>query len=539
VKVYTWLANEISFTAANKYDSAFEQVDVDVIFTCGAKRIKVPAFWDGGSVWRVRFALPKPGTWTYCAVCNKQDRGLSVSGSIECERYSGDLEIYRRGFLKIIPGTRYFSYDDGTPFFYLGDTHWNFAKEEFDEKGEHSGDVDTSSHFKYIVDKRVQQGFNVYQSEPIGALYSIGDGVDEKDLEGFRDLDRRFSYIAEKGLVHANAMLVFPHELVAFERYDDKEYLKKLARYWAARYSAYPVLWTLGQEVDNDFYYVRGDQKRFTKETNPFVILGEALHENDAYKHPLTAHMEFNTTETGAGKDGTCVSTSAFRKAKGHNWYGIQWNKQMDTPLDFGVFKDASLNSCGKACILYESRYDCLWTKHFGARAQGWFAYLNGLYGYGYGAIDIWLYKSTYDIENPTNDGVDIITPEDKQLPWSKSVEFETAYQVNYMREFLTKLCWWKLIPRFDSKTFFIPDGENYYSIASDERDTYVAYFYGRDYKTGYLTNLDDAKYTYRWFNPRNGEYGDKRTFEPDAHRMYHIEQKPDKNDWVLLVQKK
>ena len=33
-----------------------------------------------------------------------------------------------------------------------------------------------------------------------------------------------------------------------------KAYLEKLSRYWVARYSAYPVIWTLGQEVDNDPY---------------------------------------------------------------------------------------------------------------------------------------------------------------------------------------------------------------------------------------------------------------------------------------------
>jgi hypothetical protein len=47
---------------------------------------------------------------------------------------------------------------------------WCAAEMEFDEAGEHAGDLQTNSHFKYIVDKRAEHGFTVYKSEPIGAF---------------------------------------------------------------------------------------------------------------------------------------------------------------------------------------------------------------------------------------------------------------------------------------------------------------------------------------------------------------------------------
>ena len=539
MKVKTWLADEIKFTSSVEYADPFEDVDVDVTFTCGRKSLTVPAFWDGGKTWIVRFALPKAGEWQYEAKCSDgKNKGLSKKGEIECVKYDGELEIYKRGFVKTEPDKRYFVYDDGTPFFYLGDTHWNFACEEFDEPGDHAGEIKCDSHFKYLVDRRIEQGFNVYQSEPIGAKYDISAGFNEDAIEGFRDLDRRFKYIADKGLVHANAQLVFPRLLVKFEKYE-KAYFKKLARYWAARYCAYPVMWTLGQEVDNDFYYTRGDQRKFQKEDNPFKDIAEGLYENDPYKHPLTAHMEYTCILPGPAGDGTCPSTSAFREVKGHSWYGYQWSKSLASPIDYNFAKDGWLNGQGKTCILYESRYDGLWTKHFGARSQGWLAYLNGLYGYGYGAIDIWYYKSTYDINKETNDGIDKVTPEDKQTPWSISVEYESAIQMGYMRSFFEKLEWWKLIPRFDSPAFFTPEKENYHAIATDERNTIVIYFFNHGaFETGMLRNLELCKYTYQWFNPRTGKYLEKREFYPDIHRMYKVEQKPDKFDWVLLIEK-
>ena len=192
--VKTWVADELVFKSTKKYDNPFEDVDISAVFTSGKQKIVVPGFWDGDDTWKVRFALNKEGLWNYTVTCtDKENIGLQGTGKVECVKYDGEYEIYKRGFLKTEPNVRYFMYADGTPFFYLGDTHWNMFDEEFDN----GGDFDCPSHFKYIVDKRVEQGFNVYQSEPIGARFDISDGIDEKDVEGFKLADKYFDYIAQ------------------------------------------------------------------------------------------------------------------------------------------------------------------------------------------------------------------------------------------------------------------------------------------------------------------------------------------------------
>ena len=85
-----------------------------------------------------------------------------LQGPCECDPYSGNLEIYKHGFLKVSGNGRYLTYDDGTPFFYLGDTHWILAHERFDT----SNAPGVTSQFRYTVDKRVSQGFTVFQSKP-------------------------------------------------------------------------------------------------------------------------------------------------------------------------------------------------------------------------------------------------------------------------------------------------------------------------------------------------------------------------------------
>ncbi len=545
MKVMTWIASELEFRSTKKYNNSFEDVDVDVVFTLGREKMTVPCFWDGGDTWKVRFSLPKVGTWKYEVIStDKENTGFSGQGEIECVKYDGDLEIYKRGFIKTKPNVRYFMYADGTPFYYLGDTHWGMSKEEFDEPGYRAGDIECKSHFKYIVDKRVEQGFTVYQSEPIGVKYTLTETLTEQDVEGFKELDKYFKYIAEKGLVHSNAQILFPYAFMEMKRWNEENFLMRLARYWVARYSAYPCLWTLAQEVDNDFYAFRGDQRKFQIEDNPFKILAAGLYKYDPHKHPLSAHMESYATspELCGDHDATSPATSAFREVEGHTWWAIQWNRLLNAPIKYAFGQENWLNGQGKVGILYESRYEYLYTKNFGARSQAWVAFLNGLYGYGYGAQDMWLYDSHFTGNSATPDGIDTVTVEDKKIHWSETIKFQTPNQLNYMRQFFEKLEWWKLIPRFDSPAYFVSDGENYHAIATDERNTIVIYFcnygYQNGYKTGTLMNLDNCQYTYQWFNPRTNKYSEKRTFYPDAHRIYHVEQKPEHLDMVLLVQK-
>ena len=533
MKVTCWQAAALALESSISYQRPFYDVQLDAIFTHeNGKTLTIPAFWDGGNLFILRFALPLIGEWNYKTVCSDPDNSsLLKEGTITVLEYTGDLDIYKHGFIKTIPGQRYFMYNDGTPFFYIGDTHWNMAYEEFDSAGDHAGDLKTDSHFKYIVDARVEQGFTVYQSEPISAKYDLHEGFTEEAIEGFRDFDRRFAYIAEKGLVHTNAQLFFARELATYyKNYDDK-YLELLSRYWVARYSAYPVMWTMAQEVDCDFYYIRGDQRQWDAKANPWKKVAVYIYKHDPYKHPLTAHQMYSTVD---GDKGVCCSTSSFRNIEGHTWYGIQWGPALSNKPDFRLTRDFWYNGQGKVTVNYEGRYDHLWTKHLGARVQGWTAYLNGMFGHGYGAIDIWLYKSKYDIDRTSNDGVDEITPADKQLKWSDSVHFESAYQMGYMRSFFEKIEWHKLVPRFDDAAW-CGIMSAFYSLATIDNDVYVAYFYNRTQDTGVLRGLD-GRYSMRWYNPRHNAYTTPTIFTCEGE--FKIGNKPDNNDWMLLIER-
>lgn len=569
----TWVAEEITFISEKKYENPFEDVNVDLLLYGNGRLYTVPGFWDGGDTWKIRFVCPSSGTWYFKTVCSDEENTSlhSRTGKIVCTEYSGELDIYKKGFVTTSYGKKYLTYADGTPFFYLGDTHWSLGDETVDM-------------VKVISEQRASQGFTVFQSEPIGAAFDMTNGITEEDMEGLRIYDEKFRIIAENGLVHANAQFFYPYYMEVLIAnnggYSDKivsdgmkdlsdeakNYLEKLSRYWVARYGAYPVMWTLGQEVDNDFYRKDTYHPDWNYINNPYKLVAEYIAKYDTYNHPLTAHQE-NTGATAAYGNGEGASDkctvynkdampSAFRDVKEHTFYAAQWSPSKTKQSNFEREKDLWYNSQGKPVVNYEGQYCYLWTKNFGARMQGWTAYLNGMYGYGWGGHDTWSYLNTYDEENNNSDGVDTITSEEKKnATWEDSLEYESSYQVGYMRSFLEKTEWYNLIPRFDNKAYFTPCSNVYYVYASNpDNSEIVIYFYSftdetvaeksntklyGGIKTGTVGNLEpDTIYTYQWFDPITGETYEEENFTSSRFGTYYLGERPKDTDMALRISK-
>ena len=557
--VETWRATELAFEAGTDYDkTGADAVTFDAVFTHDSgEEIARPGFWDGGKTFRVRFAPTKPGRWRWITTCRGDATLDGRSGELSAKPYAGELEIYKRGFVTVAKGAKHFTYADGTPFFYLGDTHWGLYTEELDEPGPHAGTTGAVSHFKYIVDRRAEQGFTVYQTEPIGAKFDVVDGkVDASDIPGFQLADRYYQYLAEKGFVHANAEFFFASGMTKALAADPAA-IDRLSRYWVARFGAYPVMWTLAQEVDNDFYLNRHKAHNFYCATNnPWVTVAECLHRADAYRHPLTAHQEdsSHTTVTGLGtKPGdpdkfggrSAFADAAVAARSGHTWWGAQWSPSLDGSPNCDVARDYWADS--RPAVIYEGRYCYLWTKDFGARAQGYISFLSGMFGYGYGAIDMWLYLSTYDVKSTSNDGVDKIMPEDKQMPWCESVKLPSALQMTHLKKFFTSFDWWNLKPGFCDTARFTPhsgtagtstNGIAYVFATLANPNRTVFYFYSTNLLTGTVHALTPDRYhTVRWFNTRTGEWKDEsHMFVSDGCGRLELPPKPDAKDWALVV---
>ena len=579
----TWRAIELAFESEKTYADPFNDVTLDLLLYSNGRLYTVPGFWDGGNTWRVRFVCPAEGTWQCQTVCSDETNAAlhGRTAQVECTAYSGDLDIYKHGFVTTRFGEKYLTYADGTPFFYLGDTHWNFGTEPMEV-------------VSAVSAKRAQQGFTVWQSEPNGDFtpdYDLTDGVTEEDITGLHMLDERYAVIAEDGLVHANAEFFFPPQMntliaenggysdtvitgrvlgkrIASHELSDqaKAYLEALSRYWVARFGAYPVIWTLGQEVDNDFYNAEYNKGEWDSLNQPYKLAAEYVSKYDPYDQPITAHQEStgNTVAYGNGEGTGEVnmiyypggSPSAFRKVPAHTMYAAQWSPKLTGRDDCVSSKDYWYNGQGKPVVNYEGRYCYYWTKDFGARMQGWASYLSGLYGYGWGGQGTWYYTDSFNPEPPSDDGVDTVSTEEKtSMHWQDAMEYASSYQAGYMRRFLEDAAWYDLIPRFNNWAYFVPAANVYaYCASSKDKTETVVYFYSFSdpsvaersnteryggVATGTVGSLTPfGQYSYRWFDPITGEYIAEGTFTASGLGTWFAGIRPAATDLALLIEK-
>lgn len=531
VTVQQWHVAEFDLTSSRSYADPFQDVDVNVIFTGpGDVAITRPAFWNGDLKWKVRFAPPHTGLWTMKTISSDNtNAGLNaITDTVQCIAYSGDLEIYKHGFLRVASGGRHLTYADGIPFFYLGDTHWCMPHERFNT----SNAPGVASQFKYVVDKRVKQGFTVYQSEPIwqphggthtGAdeetVADLRDGFASVDLGGFANLDRKFKYIADLGLVHANAQVDWALNPANFPIFTEA-YMARVARYWVARFGAYPVIWTIAQEIDRNMYgaYDAVSLKKW-------FAVGQAIQENDAYEHPLLPHMENTSTAV--------ASTSTWSEKSFHAGWAVQWQGDM---ADMGMARNFWNASPAKPSVLYEAQYDQFWTDSRGALGAAYKAFQYGMYGYGYGVNGVW--NDIYSKPGASGDfGTDYEMPA-RYLWWFDGANIETGNQLTHFRKFYTSLDWWKLVPRFDDVAWASFSDKSKSLLSSDGKNTFVAFFFSSDSQTGTLKNiLPGATYSAQWFNPRDGLFKDIGTITQNTSQ-WMIPGRPTREDWILLVKK-
>ncbi|QJD82871.1 apiosidase-like domain-containing protein [Cohnella herbarum] len=532
VKTEQWRAAEITLTSTKSYSDPFKDVDISATFI-GPDRtiITRPGYWDGGNTWKVRFAPTKPGTWTYRVTASvPSDKGLhNQTGQVLSTKYKGDLAIYKHGFLKAGDSGKYLSYADGTPFFYLGDTHWILPHERFST----SNAPGVASQFKYMVDKRKDQGFTVYQSEPIwqphGGTHTgadeektanLSDGFTAADLDGFRNLDRKFKYIADKGFVHANAQVTWALDPVQYPIFTE-DYMARIAKYWVARFGAYPVIWTIAQEIDKNMYGNYNEQTM-----GKWYAVGQSLADNDSYKQPIMPHME--------GANSTLPASSSWASKPYHDGWAVQWQGNLS---GMRVAKEFWNASPSKPAVLYESGYDEFWTDSRGALSAAYKAFQYGMYGYGYGAAGVW--NDIYSQSGKPDDFGTASEMPDRYFWWYDGANLQTADQLTDFKRFYTSLDWWKLVPRFNDGAWASFKDTTRSLLSSDGNNAYVVFFYNSDTASGTLKQLDNsAKYEANWFDPRTGLYYLIPETIQATSSSWCIPAKPNKDDWVLLLEK-
>lgn len=492
-----WRATDIKIRTDKEYGNPFEDVDVFGVFLGpDGQKLKILGFWDGDGTWVVRFAPTAVGTWPYrIESSDMANPDFSGEGSVECVPYAGKLGMYRHGFLKVSEDRDYLTYADGTPFFWLGDTHWTFVTEE---RLDESNCPKFDSQFRACVDRRVRQGFTVYQCNFRDGEISGGFGKNldmmQKTDRGYlpnlsifqENVDRKMKYLSEQGLLIAVGY-AWGYDMATHEV---KRY-QSMAKYAAARYGAYPVAWTLAGELPG----YGGD---IAENARLWNLVAKECEAWCAYENLQSAHL---------------ACSRPFPKIyEKESWFDFAMSQAGHGDQDLGQEMYAAFKEmyAGHPVLESEATYEGAesgehTSRTIDARMMRRLAYLimqSGGCGYTYGCNGIW--------ELQWESGVGGIGWGD--MAWWEGLELPGADQLTIFKKFYEDVNWSSLkpLPMGEAETFCpfmdeVPNRMRIFFSGDAERRTIVGYITETSMKEFVLRGLTAEKYRGWWMDPETG----------------------------------
>jgi len=430
---------EIAFRAARRHEDPFNAIALDAIVTDpdGVER-RVPAFWAGSGEWRVRYASGAVGRHTYRTVCSDAgDEGLhGVTGVIEVVPYEGDNRLYRHGPLSVSEDGRHFEHEDGTPFFWLGDTWWMGLCSR----------LEWPDDFRTLAEDRVAKGFTVIQI--VAGLYPDMPAFDERGAneagfpweEDYRSIrpeyfdaaDRRIEYLVESGLT--------PCIVGAwgyFLPWMGVERAKQHWRYLIARYGAMPVVSCVAGEANLPYYLREGFPFEDREQVTGWTEVARYVKELDPFRRLLSIHptglgrlsargaidapslLDFDMLQTGHGD----------REVLEPSIETLLWSLDQEPRMPV-------LNSE----VSYEMLLDRIPAE--AQRLVFWCSMLSGAAGQTYGANGIWQASRRDRSHGASPHGGDYGT-----TPWDDAMHLPGSGQLALAKRLLERYDWHRLVP--------------------------------------------------------------------------------------------
>ncbi|GGD60374.1 apiosidase-like domain-containing protein [Paenibacillus nasutitermitis] len=341
-----WKAVDIILHSSKSYSNPYIDVEINATFIGpGGISMTLPGFWDGGDTWKFRFAPTVTGNWSYATTASDPtDTGLhGQTGTVVSQPYTGSLEIYKHGFVKADSSNRFLTYNDGTPFYWLADTHWMGLS--YREKWGASNDPRWSSQYKGMVDQRVKQGYSVYQMN----FFAFEQG----------DVDKSGTY-NEGGHVwnytrydsNASSFITSSSQYDSYVAHPSKALDEREGTMWKAASNTYPQWFsidlksvtalgkidTLFGENDTWKYKIEGSADNITYTTLADRTTGVS---GDSFSDSVTANVRYvKITITGT----TGGSTPSIREFKAYNSAGsiLNW-KGFASDLNPGFWQNSDL----------------------------------------------------------------------------------------------------------------------------------------------------------------------------------------------------
>lgn len=518
-----WNTQEIMLTSTATYQNAYKDVDVWAVFwNEKGDSLKRPAFWDGGQIWKVRFAPPDfDGSWKWKSYAsNEKDNGLHGKfGKFESVPNTGTNPILTNGPLKMSKGYRNVIHHSGKSFLIVGDTPWAIPFRA------------TTEQVEIYAEDRQQKGFNTALMMTLQPD-TKAKGPDERNTEqgfkrAFRDLSQ--GHINEINIAYFQYYdtlieILLNHGIVpvyqpVFHGFGWKglqvlgtnivpeEYVR-YTKYLLARYGDRPAIWLIAGDHDGNDPGVKE--------------AGEMLQEWDCYEQPVGIHYnpcdDFVAEWAVNDPSKHCMHYNKTHQDK--EWLDFQW-AQTGHGGEHQYHKVERMydNLPTKAVANGEPTYEGM---NAGKNGLGWWqgeeAWMQlmhgGTMGVVYGAATLWQWKIT-----PDEEGWEAWT--DQPLSWEGAMQLEGSKYVGLIDKVLGDLDVTDIEKRWD-----LANGK---PLLAKEGNLYISYL-----NEGGEISIKGVPedFNYSWVNPKTGI--PKQIGKVTGNTFMA----PDENPWVLILER-
>ena len=453
---------------------------------------------------------------------------LIIFSSIGACTVKVEVESSKTPLLKISENKRFFTDEDGNPFFWLGDTGWLlFTK------------LNREDAVKYLEDRQAK-GFNVIQVMVLHSLAAkniygdsalinknvatplITDGNSYENPEEYDywdHVDYLIEEAAEKGLYMA-LVPVWGSNVKSggVSREEGAIY----AEWIANRYKDEPnIIWLNGGDILG------------SDSTETWKIMGETLDDTDP-NHLITFHPRGRMTSSVWFHNEDWLDFNMFQS--GHRRYD-----QDDTEWCFGednwryVEMDYNLEPV-KPTLDGEPSYEGIpqglhdtlqpFWKDNDVRRYAYWSVFSGGAGFTYG------HSAVMQFYVPTDKGAAYGARE----YWDEAINHPGAGQMIHLKKLMLSRSYFDRVP--DQSIIGNTQGEKYAcQIATRGKDYAFVYVYNGGNIEVSLGKIEGKNITASWFDPRTGEIEKIGQFQNQGQKEFDPPGDPaDGNDWVLIL---
>lgn len=523
--VSKWAAFELRFESTSAYDNPFQDVAITAQFLSPSGReLRVPGFWDGDNVWRVRFAPDELGEWQYTTTCTDPDnRGLHQrAGRFLCTPQVGATPLAQQGPIRVARNGRYLAHESGQPFFWLADTAWNGAL------------LSTPEEWQYYIQNRRHQGFTAVQfvttqwraaphGDRFGQLPYSGRERITVHPDFFQRMDQKVTALEQNGLLAAPVLLWAiqggsnPEINPGVSLPEDQAIL--LARYMVARWGAHKVLWILAGDGN-----YQGDRAEKWKR------IGRAVF-SDIDHAPVLLHPGGMQWPYDQFKDEDWLSVLAYQSGHGDDNRTLQWIFSGPPATQWQQFRKPLINiePPYEFHISYQSktRISPLTVR----RASYWSLLSTPTAGVSYGGHGVWGWD---DGTRPPIDHPNSGTP----LPWPLALDMPGAEQMRHLSHLFRAIPFWTLRPAQEILANQPGKADPKAHIAAAQSataDLTVVYTPQARAVDLHIEKLP-AQFSASWFDPRTGATEEVVAAVNGSTIQFAT---PSEGDWVLLLKSK